>query len=185
MIVNEIAVVRAAQGTGRGIGQVYVGIYSPSRAHLRRPHPRRRAALQPGQPGADRAAPRQPLDVLFGESHSRLRDFEVGFGVLRGFRAEAPADAPEIDSDLRLVERQARRARSPTAPTRLLENVAVLFGGGAAVLPTLGPGETQATSTSTSTSNHVLWLRRSRSASSARPSRATRRRHGRVPRAAR
>ncbi|MGI8929662.1 MAG: hypothetical protein ACR2H0_09415, partial [Candidatus Limnocylindrales bacterium] len=31
VIVNQITVVRAAQGTGRGIGQAYIGIYSPSR----------------------------------------------------------------------------------------------------------------------------------------------------------
>ena len=31
VIVNQITVVRAAQGTGRGIGQAYIGIYSPTK----------------------------------------------------------------------------------------------------------------------------------------------------------
>ncbi len=141
VIVNQISVVRAAQGTGRGIGQVYVGIYSPSRRtfDVRVPGG---ALLSNPTSQAQMGQTETPLDVLFGETSSRLRNFEVGFGVLRGFRAEAPADAPALESDLRLTAGKLQGTitnRSGSA----LHNVALLFGGGVAVLPSLEPGESR------------------------------------------
>ena len=83
-----------------------------------------------------------PLDVVFGESSSQLRNFEVGFGVLRGFRAEAPADAPQVDASLTL-SRGKLQGTVTNRSDATLENVAVLYSGGAAVLPKLDPGETK------------------------------------------
>ncbi|HYI21095.1 MAG TPA: hypothetical protein VEX62_00535 [Candidatus Limnocylindrales bacterium] len=153
VIVNEIAVVRAAQGTGRGIGQVYVGIYSPSRRTFDVRIPGGALISNPTSL-AQTGQTETPLDVLFGESTSRLRNFEVGFGVLRGFRAEAPADAPEVESDLRFVSGKLQGSITNRSD-RVLENVAVLFGGGVAVLPAPGlqPGETREIDLDTTGSN--------------------------------
>ena len=139
VIVNQITVVRAAQGTGRGIGQAYVGIYSPSRRSFDVRIPGG-ALLSNPTSMAQTGQTETPLDVVFGESSSRLRDFEVGFGVLRGFRAEAPADAPQIDSDIRLVSGKLQGTITNRSESQL-EDLAVLFGGGVAVVPKLDPGQ--------------------------------------------
>ena len=141
VIINEIAVVRGAQGSDQGIGQVYVGIYSPSRRTFEVRIPGGALISNPTSQ-AQQGQTETPLDVLFGESISRLRNFEVGFGVLRGFRAEAPAVAPLIEADLRLSAGKLLGTvvnRSQTA----LENVAIVFAGGVEVLPTIGAGETK------------------------------------------
>ncbi len=141
VIVNQITVVRAAQGTGRGIGQAYIGIYSPSRRtfDVRIPGG---ALLSNPTSQAQIGGTETPLDVVFGESSSQLRNFEVGFGVLRGFRAEAPADAPQVDASLTL-SRGKLQGTVTNRSDATLENVAVLYSGGAAVLPKLDPGETK------------------------------------------
>jgi hypothetical protein len=141
VIVNQITVVRAAQGTGRGIGQAYIGIYSPSRRtfDVRIPGG---ALLSNPSSQAQSGQAETPLDVVFGQSSSRLRNFEVGFGVLRGFRAEAPADSPRVDADLVLKNGRLQGTVTNRSDTTL-ENVAVLFSGGAAVLPTLDAGQSK------------------------------------------
>jgi hypothetical protein len=138
VIVNQITVVRAAQGTGRGIGQAYIGIYSPSRRSFDVRIPGG-ALLSNPTSQQQTGQVETPLDVVFGETSSRLRNFEVGFGVLRGFRAEAPADAPQVDSDLHL-ERGVLLGTVTNRSVQVLENVAVVYSGGAAVLGTLEPG---------------------------------------------
>ena len=139
VIVNEVAVVRAAQGSSEGIGQVYIGIYSPSRRSFQVSIPGGALLSNPTSQNQFGQA-EQPLDVLFGESASHLRNFEVGFGVLRGFRAEAPASAPQVDSDLHLAGGRLQGTVTNRSD-KALENVAVVFAGGVAVLPSLAPGE--------------------------------------------
>lgn len=150
VIVNQIAIVRAAQGTERGLGQVYVGIFSPSRRSfdIRIPGG---ALLSNPTSLAQNGEAEQPLDVLFGDP-SRLRNFDVGFGVLRGFRAEAPADAPAIESDLHISQGklQGTITNKSDAP---LQHVGITFGGGVAVLPELGAGETRSIEIDTATFN--------------------------------
>ncbi|MGI8929502.1 MAG: hypothetical protein ACR2H0_08600, partial [Candidatus Limnocylindrales bacterium] len=141
VIVNQITVVRAAQGTGRGIGQAYIGIYSPSRRSFDVRIPGGALLSNPASQ-SQFGQTEVPLDVLFGTSTSRLRNFEVGFGVLRGFRAEAPADAPLVDASLRLANGKLTGTVTNRSDTTL-ENVAVMFSGGVAVLPTLEAGETK------------------------------------------
>ncbi len=141
VIVNQITVVRAAQGTGRGIGQAYIGVYSPSRRTFDVRIPGGALLSNPAST-ASMGLTETPLDVVFGQNNSRLRNFEVGFGVLRGFRAEAPADAPEITSDLTLRGGKLQGTITNTSD-QALENVAVLYNGGTAVLPALGAGETK------------------------------------------
>jgi len=153
VIINQITVVRAAQGTGRGIGQAYIGIYSPSRRSFDVRIPGG-ALLSNPTSQAQMGQTEVPLDVLFGASSSRLRNFEVGFGVLRGFRAEAPADAPLVDASLRLANARLTGTVTNRSDTTL-ENVAVLFSGGAAVLPTLEAGQTKEIDLDVSRSNVV------------------------------
>ena len=140
VIVNQIAIVRAAQGTERGLGQVYVGIFSPSRQSFDVRIPGG-ALLSNPTSLAEFGQTEQPLDVLFGDP-SRLRNFDVGFGVLRGFRAEAPADAPAIDSDLRIIQGRLEGTitNKSDAP---LQHIGITFGGGVAVMPELAAGETR------------------------------------------
>lgn len=141
VIVNQIAVVRAAQGTGRGIGQAYIGIYSPTRRSFDVRIPGG-ALLSNPTSQAQFGQAETPLDVVFGSSNSRLRDFEVGFGVLRGFRAEAPADAPEVDANLRLGGGKLTGTITNHSEA-VLENVAIVFSGGVQAVPALQPGETK------------------------------------------
>ncbi len=140
VIVNEVGIVRAAPGSTNGTGQVYVGIFSPTRqtfdvrvegnALLTNP-------LSQQQSGAFE----QPLDVLFGEP-ARLRDYQVGFGALRSFRAEADVETPLIEADLRFVE--GRLQGSITNHSQVaLESPAVVFGADLTLLSSLGPGETR------------------------------------------
>lgn len=138
VIVDQLAIVRAAAGADRGLAQAYVGIFSPDRqtfdvavggdALLANP-----MYLTQAQGGV-------PLDVVGGEA-THLRGYEVGFGVLRAFRAEAPVTAPRVDADLEYrdgVLAGTLTNRSEDA----LESVAVTWAGQATVVPTLAPGQT-------------------------------------------
>lgn len=140
VIVNEVGVVRAAQGTGRGIGQIYVGIYSPNRRSFQVSIPGG-ALLSNPVSQVQQTGTEQPLDVLFGDSASHLRNFEVGYGVVRGFRAEAPADAPQLDSDLHFSAGHLQGTITNRSDGTL-ENLAVVFGGGVAIVDSLEAGKT-------------------------------------------
>src|SRR4029079_12124151 len=119
--------------------QAYVGIFSPNRqtydvavgddALLANPI----YLSQGGSCGT-------PLDVVGGES-SRLRGYEVGFGVMRAFRAEAPVRTPRVDADLTYrdgVLEGTLTNRSDEA----LESLAVTWAGQATLIPELAPGAT-------------------------------------------
>ncbi|MEA2677446.1 MAG: hypothetical protein QOJ81_1587, partial [Chloroflexota bacterium] len=151
VIVNEVGVIRASQGSGRGIGQIYVGIYSPTRRSFQ-------VSIQGGAllsnpiSQVQQTGSEQPLDVLFGSSASHLRNFEVGFGVVRGFRAEAPADAPQIESDLHLASGRLQGTLTNRSDSTL-ENIAIVFGGGVAVLDSLEAGKSSTIDIDTTTGN--------------------------------
>ncbi|MDP8904919.1 MAG: hypothetical protein M3N29_06340 [Chloroflexota bacterium] len=136
VVINELAVVRSGQGTGEGLAQAYVGIFSPSRRtfDVRIPGGALLSNTVSQLSGGE-----QPLDVLFGDP-SRLRNFEVGFGVLRGFRAEAPAAAPVIDANLSMTRGRISGTVTNRSPVDL-EHVAVVFAGAVAVAPQLKAGE--------------------------------------------
>jgi len=151
VIVNEVGVVRASQGSGRGIGQVYVGIYSPSRRTFSVSIPGG-ALLSNPISQVQSTGSEQPLDVLFGSAASHLRNFEVGFGVVRGFRAEAPADAPQIESDLHLGSGRLQGTVTNRSDSTL-ENIAVVFGGGVAILDSLEAGKSSTIDIDITTSN--------------------------------
>jgi hypothetical protein len=140
VIVNELSIVRAGQGTDQGRAQAYIGVYSPSRKVFTVQIANgalisdTNSQLQGGQTG-------QPLDVLIGQTTSELRNFEVGFGVLRGFRAEAQASAPKIDASLGFKGGKVVGTVTNNS-SAALENVAVLFAGVVSVKPSLAAGET-------------------------------------------
>jgi ABC-type Na+ transport system ATPase subunit NatA len=136
VIVNQLAIVRSGQGTGQGIAQAYVGIFSPSRRtfDVRLPG----GALL-SSTISQLNSTEQPLDVLFGDP-TRLRNFEVGFGLLRGFRAETETSAPVIDANLSL-SRGRVTGLVVNRSELTLEHVAVVFAGGVATTPELGPGQ--------------------------------------------
>ncbi len=136
VIVDQLAIVRAAAGADRGLAQAYVGIFSPNRQTFDvsvgedalLANPIYQAQSQGGV----------PLDVVSGES-AHLRGYEVGFGVLRAFRAEAPVAAPRVDADLTyrdgILEGTLTNRSDET-----LESVAVTWAGQAALVPELAPG---------------------------------------------
>lgn len=140
VIINQIAIVRGGQDTDRGLGQVYVGVFSPTRskydvkvaggALLSNPL----TQLQPG-------AVEQPLDILLGDP-SRLRDYQVGFGQLRGFRAETSVVAPRIEAQLRFENGRLKGTITNRSATEL-QATAVTFGSGLAILGTMPGGSTQ------------------------------------------
>jgi hypothetical protein len=140
IIVNEVGIVRTAPGTDRGLAQVYVGVFSPSR---QRYDVRVAGGALLSNPVSvqQQGSPEQPLDVLTGTETSRLRGYQVGFGALRGFRAEAPVSVPRLTSELRFVEGRLSGTISNDG-SDTLEAAALMFGDSVAVLGDLAPGET-------------------------------------------
>jgi hypothetical protein len=139
VIVNEVAIVRAGEGTGEGRAQAYIGVYSPSRKVFTVQVANgalvsdTNSQVQNGQTG-------QPLDVLIGQNTSEVRNFEVGFGVLRGFRAEAATAAPKLNGSLTFKDGKVVGTVTNNSSASL-QNVAVLFAGAVATKPVLAPGE--------------------------------------------
>ncbi|MEO7664158.1 MAG: hypothetical protein ABIV26_03465 [Candidatus Limnocylindrales bacterium] len=131
LIVNEVAVVRGAPGATEGSAQVYLGIYSPSRATYR--------VQVPG--GALLAAPISGdfvggdagvLDVVQGDP-SEVRGLAVGFSSLRTIRAESATTVPLVTASLRLVDGELKGTISNKSDQDL-EKVAVVLGGSVAVV---------------------------------------------------
>jgi hypothetical protein len=104
VVVNELAVVSGAAGGESGIVQSYVGVFSPSRSQFTvRVHgdPLLFAPSQGQRFGPD--VPQEgPLSVLLGDP-ATIRDFGVGFGSIRAFRAQAQFPTPRVEADLELV----------------------------------------------------------------------------------
>lgn len=137
-VINEIAIVRGAAGAETGLGQIYVGVFSPSRrsfdvrvgggALLSNP-------ISMQQQGGTAV----PLDILLGDP-ALLRGYEVGYGVLRGFRAETALPAPKLEAMLvltngRLTGQVTNRSSAP------IEAAAVLFGSSVLRLGDLAAGQ--------------------------------------------
>jgi hypothetical protein len=138
VIVNQLSIVRVGGGTSEGLAQTYIGVFSPTRQRF--------DIAVGGSPlvssvvsNQDPAAVSQPLDVVGGD-RTRVRGYQVGYGALRGFRAEAAVPAPLVESTLRFVGGRLTgevRNRS-TVP---LEAAAIVFGNGVQVLGQIDPGE--------------------------------------------
>ena len=138
VIVNQIALVRAAPGTDAAQAQVYLGVFSPTRGSYEVGVPGGALLSAPysgegfGQGGGG------GLDVVQGDP-ARLRQLAVGYGTLRAVRAEAPVLAPRIEADLRL-EGDRVRGTIRNASTLPLEKPVVVLGTALVVLSDLAPG---------------------------------------------
>lgn len=139
VIINELAVVRGSAGTDRGVGRVYVGLFSPNRATFEVKVGGSALISNPVSVQQDRGE--QPIDVLFGDPAS-LRGYQVGFGVLRGFRAEAAVETPRMEADLLMVGERLQGTLT-NASDMPLDHVSLVFGNGVQVLSAMAPGETR------------------------------------------
>ena len=139
VIVNEVAIVHGAAGATDGTGQIYLGVFSPSRGKYQLQVPGGALLSSPingdifGGTGAT-----SQLDVLQGDP-ARVRDLDVGFGSLRTIRAETAVSVPLIQADLRLEDGHLK-GTVKNASTELLQKTAVVLGGTVVVLKDLPPG---------------------------------------------
>ena len=132
LIVNEVAIVRGAPGASEGTAQVYLGIYSPSRATYQVQVPGGALLASPISGDFVAGGDVGTLDVVQGDP-SLVRDLAVGFSSLRTIRAESATTVPLIDAELSLddgVLTGTIHNRSDQA----LEKVAVVLGGSVAVV---------------------------------------------------
>jgi hypothetical protein len=139
-IVNELAIVRGSVGTDQGLAEVHIGVFSPSRATFD-VKVGGGALLSAQVVNSFRVGEERPLDVLLGEP-ATLRGYSVGFGVLRAFRAEAPALTPRFEADLRLVG-GVLEGSVTNASDVALPHVSVVYGNSVEVLGAMAPGETR------------------------------------------
>ena len=139
VIVNEVAIVRGAAGATDGTGQIYLGIFSPSRGQYQLQVPGGALLSSPinGDVFGGTGAAGQ-LDVLQGDP-ARVRNLDVGFGSLRTIRAETAVTVPLVESDLRLEDGRLKGTVT-NASTETLHDAAVVLGGNVALLRDLGPG---------------------------------------------
>lgn len=138
VIVNQLGIVRGAAGTDRGIGQYYVGIFSPTRQTYDLSVGNGALLTNPAYL-AQQSGTTVPLDVLTGDP-SELRGYQVGFGVLRAFRAEAAVPAPQVDADLAYRDGLVTGTVTNRSD-QVLSPVAIVYGAGVTVLPELKPGQ--------------------------------------------
>ena len=139
VIVNEVAIVRGAVGTTDGTGQIYLGVFSPSRGQYQLQVPGGALLSSPinGDVFGGTGAAAQ-LDVLQGDP-ARVRNLDVGFGSLRTIRAETAVTVPLVETDLRLEDGRLK-GTVKNASTAPLQNAAVVLGGTVALLKDLAPG---------------------------------------------
>jgi hypothetical protein len=155
VVVNELAIVDGAAGTDRGLAQIYVGVYSPSRSTF--DVKVGGDALLSSPVAASNffgdGQPSQPIDVLLGDP-ATLRGYGVGFGVLRAFRAESALTTPRVEANLRLVDNRLEGTVTNSSDA-LLEQVSVVFGSSFQTVGDIGPGQSQAISFATTSSGSL------------------------------
>lgn len=140
VIVNQVALVRAAPGTDAAQAQVYLGVFSPTRGSYEVSVPGGALLSAPYSGEGFGQAGTQGLDVVQGDP-ALVRSLEVGFGTLRAVRAEAPVAAPRIEASLRLEDGRVV-GTIHNASSRVLEAPALVLGTGVLVLGDLAPGAT-------------------------------------------
>ncbi len=136
VIVDQVAIVRAATGTDRGLAQVYVGVFSPDRRTF--DVAVGGGALLANPISLEQSGTGVPLDVVAG-AETRLRGYQVGFGVLRAFRAEAPVEVPRLDVDLTYADGWLSGSIH-NASAVAIDSPTLTWAGVSQVLPTLEPG---------------------------------------------
>ena len=153
LIVNEVAIVRGAPGATEGTAQVYLGIFSPSRAtyQVQVPGGALLAAPITGDfaGGGDAAV----LDIVQGDP-SLVRNLSVGFSSQRMLRAESATTVPLVEAQLALRDGVlAGTIRNRSQQT--LEKVAVVLGASVAVVGDI-PASTDRTVTLRPTGNQFF-----------------------------
>ena len=138
VIVNEVGIVRGAAGAADGDGQIYLGIFSPSRGQYQLQVPGGALLSSPinGDFGGTGSA--SQLDVLQGDP-ARVRNLEVGFGSLRTIRAETAVTVPLVETDLRLQDGFLVGTVKNASTVPLLD-AALVLGGNVSRLGDLAPG---------------------------------------------
>jgi hypothetical protein len=140
VIVNQVALVRAAPGTDAAQAQVYLGVFSPTRGTYDVSLPGGALLSAPyGGEGFGEGGT-QGLDVLQGDP-ARVRGLEVGYGTMRSIRAEAPVSAPRIEARLSL-EGDRVRGTVTNASDLPLQAAVVVLGTGVVVLGDVAAGAT-------------------------------------------
>jgi hypothetical protein len=140
VVVNEVGIVRGSADADRGMADVYAGVFSPVRSTYDVRVNGGAFLSESIQSQQDRSGP--GLDILLGEP-ARLRAFEVGFGAVRPFRAQAAVDTPRIETDLRL-EGGRITGTIRNASELPLDEVRLAYSGRAARVGSLDPGESRA-----------------------------------------
>jgi hypothetical protein len=138
VIVNEVAIVTGSPGATEGSGQVYVGIFSPSRGRYQVSVPGGALLSAPINDFFGNQGVASQLDVLQGDP-ARVRDLAVGFGSLRTIRAETPVEVPLIETNLRLEDGRLKGSVKNLSDQQL-DRPAVVLGGTVARLADLPPG---------------------------------------------
>ncbi len=138
VIVNEVAIIRGAAGATDGTGQIYLGVFSPSRGQYQLQVPGGALLSSPinGDFGGTGAA--SQLDVLQGDP-ARIRNLDVGFGSLRTIRAETAVSVPLVQTELRLQD-GFLVGTVRNASTEALHGAALVLGSNVASLKDLAPG---------------------------------------------
>jgi hypothetical protein len=132
LIVNEVAIVRGAPGASEGTAQVYLGIYSPSRATYQVQVPGGALLASPISGEFVSGGDAGVLDVVQGDP-SLVRNLSVGFSSLRTIRAESATTVPLIDAELSLDD-GLLTGTIHNRSDQALEKVAVVLGGSVAVI---------------------------------------------------
>jgi hypothetical protein len=144
VVVNEVAIVHGAPDATEATGQVYFGIFSPTRNTYRIDVPQGALLASPitGDPFGQATA---TLDIIQGTGPaepSAVRNLSVGTGSIRIVRAQVPVTAPRMRASLRLAE-GALTGTFENASDQLLENVAVVLGSSVVVLGDVPAGESR------------------------------------------
>ncbi|HYI23107.1 MAG TPA: hypothetical protein VEX62_10770 [Candidatus Limnocylindrales bacterium] len=141
VIVNELAVVHGAANADRGVSEIHVGLYSPTRATFDVRVAGDALLSSPVTTGWRGDIEPQPMDVIEGDP-STLRNFGVGFGVQRSFRAEASVATPRIETDLTLTNEVAEGTVTNASDTAL-DHVSVIYGTSFQVIGPMAAGESR------------------------------------------
>ena len=141
VIVNELAVVHGAAGAERGVAESHVGLYSPTRATFDIQVAGDVLLSSPVTNDQRGELAVQPIDVIEGDP-STLRNFGVGFGVQRSFRAEASVPIPRIETDLTLTG-EVIGGTVTNASDTALDDVSLVYGTSFQVIGPLAAGESR------------------------------------------
>lgn len=140
VIVHQVAIVRGAADSGRGLGIAYAGVFSPTRGTYQVTVPGDALLSAPvnGDFFGGTTAGSSSLDIVQGDP-ARVRDMAVGYGSLRSVRAEAAVAAPTIESDLRL-EGDVVTGTIKNTSDLPLDRPALVIGSNVQVFESLAPG---------------------------------------------